>query len=189
MKRVFVLSGKQGSGKTTYAKYLQAMLGTDNTKIFKFAEPLYAIHDRCLPVLKELGIRPKEMEKDGELLQVLGTEYGRKRLGENVWVYALLRKIHPWVTASEMNFAIIDDCRFENEFDALKEDAYMIRLQAPEDVRKARCSYWREDVNHISETGLDEYARALKFDVLMNTDGIGPKDQLEKFLKHLGFIE
>lgn len=195
-KRIFILSGKQGSGKTTYAKYLQAFLGIDNTKILKFAAPLYALHDRCLPLLKQYGVRPDSMEKDGELLQVLGTTYGRKCLGENVWVDIVAREAYVWLSQRPDNFVIIDDARFENEINTFREDAYLIRLTAPEAVRKARCSYWRENTQHPSEIGLDEYERQMIFDVVLDTSGVGDKEKhkniegaIEALLKHLGLID
>lgn len=191
-KRIFILSGKQGSGKTTYAKYLQAFLGLDNTKVLKFAAPLYALHDRCLPLLKQYGVRPESMEKDGELLQVLGSEYGRKRIGESVWVDIVVRQAHAWLSESERNFVIIDDARFENEVDTFREDAYLIRLTAPEEVRKKRCSYWREDTSHSSETGLDRYEREMRFDIVLETQHETTKEiegAIEAMLKHFGLID
>jgi dephospho-CoA kinase len=195
-KRIFVFSAKQGGGKTTYAKYLQAFLGIDNTKIFKFAAPLYALHDRCLPLLKQYGVRDASMEKDGELLQVLGSEYGRKCLGENVWVNVTAREVHAYLMGGPRRFAIIDDCRFENEFNEFRDIAYMIRLVAPESVRRARCSYWRENTQHPSEIGLDEYERQMLFDVVLDTSGAGDKEKhkniegaIEAMLKHFGLID
>ena len=191
-KRIFILSGRQGSGKTTYAKYLQAFLGIDNTKILKFAEPLYALHDRCLPLLKEYGVRPESMTKDGELLQVLGTAYGREKLGQNVWVEIVARRAKQWLDQRDSHFVIIDDARFENEIDVFRADANLIRLIAPESVRKARCSYWREDTNHPSETSLDAYERDKKFDVEMKTEHETREqieDAIEWTLKWLGYLD
>lgn len=191
-KRIFIFSGAQGSGKSTYAKYLQAFLGMHNAKILKFAAPLYALHDRCLPLLKEYGVRPASMDKDGELLQVLGTSYGRAKLGENVWVDIVARQAFTWLSQNKSHYVIIDDARFENEVDTFREDAYLIRLTAPEDVRRARCSYWREDKNHPSEIGLDKYEREMRFDIVMETthekrEGI--EGAIEYMLKHFGLID
>lgn len=192
MKKIFILSGKQGSGKTTYAKYLQAFLGIDNTKILKFAAPLYAIHDRVLPLLKEYGVRPESMEKDGELLQVLGTSYGRNKLGENVWVDIVARQTFHWINMRISHFVIIDDARFENEVDTFREDAYLIRLVAPEDVRRERCTYWREDTSHPSETGLDAYESAKRFDAVLETQHKtreGIEEAIEAMLRQFGLID
>lgn len=190
-KRIFILSGKMGSGKSTYAKYLQAFLGIDNARILKFAAPLYAMHDRVLPLLKEYGVRPESMTKDGELLQVLGTSYGREKLGQNVWVDIVVRQAYKWLSQHPSHYVIIDDARFENEVDTFREDAYLIRLNAPEEVRKNRCSYWREETSHPSEVGLDQYERDMRFDIVLQTEHKDRKEiegAIEAMLKHFGLI-
>lgn len=163
-KRIILISGKQGVGKTTLAEKLKGNLASHNytPKIFKFAETIYEMHNLCLPILKREGIRPSDMEKDGELLQVLGTEFGRNKIGRDVWASALRRRVD-WELARNANMvAIIDDCRFPNEFDIFP-DAFSIRLTALESFRKKRCDAWREDTNHASETALDVYAARGKF--------------------------
>ena len=69
----------------------------------------------------------------------------------------------------EHDLVIVGDCRFENEFMAFPE-ALRVRLQCPEDIRRKRCSMWRENVEHPSEIGLDRYANEGKFDIYMNTN-------------------
>lgn len=162
--RIILISGKQGSGKSTASRHLRkwAMQHKLIPSEIKFADPLYALHAACLPVLKSFGLRPEDMEKDGELLQVLGTEYGRNRLGNDVWVNVARRCVDKWLAIDTNNICIIDDMRFENEFDAFP-DAVRIRLEASEEMRKQRCSYWREDTKHQSEIGLDVYANRGKF--------------------------
>lgn len=164
MKQILLLSGKQGSGKTTQSGLISKIAVVEGyvPRVFKFAEPLYELHKVCLPILKKYKVRPETMMKDGELLQILGTEYGRKLISENVWVDACKAQVLEWCSLSEKHIAIIDDCRFENEFDAFP-DAVKVFLDCPESVRKTRCSYWRENVNHVSETGLDNYIRKGKF--------------------------
>ncbi len=171
MKKVIVISGKQGSGKSTLAKMLQNHfdLLDYSTQVLKFADTLYAMHDACLPILKAHGIRPESMEKDGELLQILGTEYGRKLLGEDVWAKALMKRLKDFQEITRNSLAFVDDCRFPNEFDILKDQAVLIRLNCSTEVRKERCSYWREKI-HESEIALDEYAEQGKFDIYIDTE-------------------
>jgi hypothetical protein len=66
---------------------------------------------------------------------------------------------------------VIGDCRFENEFDAFPH-ALRVRLGCPEEVRKSRCSMWRENTQHPSEIGLDKYAKEGWFDLYLHTDSI-----------------
>lgn len=187
-KRIFVLSGRQGSGKSTYAETLRDFLGKENCAIFKFAKVLYELHDACLPILKGYGIVTADVKKDGELLQVLGTEYGRNCKGENVWVDVTRRWVDSYLAKHSRNFAIIDDCRFENEFDAFHPVAHMIRLQASKEVRQARCSAWRDNDSHASEIGLDDYEENEVFDCVINTELESPKKQVNLMLNSLGYI-
>jgi len=110
------------------------------------------------------------VEKDGLLLQLLGTEWGRKKHGENVRIDAVKHKIAELASRfkeREKYLVIIDDCRFPNEFDAFPE-ALRVRLTASEDVRKARTVSWRENTKHPSETSLDD--REDDFDLLLLTE-------------------
>jgi hypothetical protein len=128
---------------------------------------MYEMHDAILPILKKYGLRPETMTKDGDFLQCIG-QWGREKIGENVWAHATRKEIFRHVKMSLRYVAIVDDGRMENEFDVLPE-AVKIRFYAPESARKARCSYWRSDVNHPSETGLDNYELESKFNLLCDT--------------------
>jgi len=171
VSNVVLLSGKQGSGKTTFAEALSKVL-LPSTQL-KFAQHLYTMHDTILPYIKALGLRPDDMEKDGELLQVLGTEYGRKCLGSDCWVNATKYVAEGIVNKFSQMYAqdlwvIIDDARFENEFDAFPE-ALRVHLSAPESMRRERAHSWREKTDHPSETGLDNYQEQGKFDLYLHT--------------------
>lgn len=161
---VILISAKQGAGKSTLAGKLAEHLGGE---IMKFAEPLYFMHDGLLPYIKKMGLRPDDMKKDGDLLQMLGA-YGR-RIHPDVWAQILKRRIAQEQAACPDLWIVVDDCRFENEFDAFP-DAIKIRLTASEAARKVRCSYWREDTGHPSEVGLDAYQALGKFDLLLDTE-------------------
>lgn len=188
-KRMWVFSGKMGSGKSTYSSAVEKFFGKRAHRV-KFADVLYQLHDVCLPILKATGVRPMDMTKDGELLQILGTEYGRNKLGENVWVDACKRTVDKILAEDPENIVIIDDCRFENEFNAFHNDSHMIRLVCPEEVRKQRCSYWRDQTNHISETGLDEYERKNMFHVNLSTDkNLSAEEGIEHLLKFWDYIQ
>jgi len=179
LRNIIVISGKQGSGKSTQAEMLQAIALKDGFVPLRvrFSEVLYELHNVCLPLLKKYGIRDATMEKDGELLQVLGTEYGRKLLGDDVWIKVLRRRVDYWLRV-EPHLIIIDDCRFENEHDAFS-DALRVHLECTEEMRKARCSYWRTNTNHPSEIGLDNYIASGRFAepwcLRLETDRTEPK--------------
>lgn len=170
-KKVILISGKQGAGKTTLANMLQKnLMNYTSTKVemLAFADTLYRMHDFCLGVLSDSGF-DRGLKKDGELLQWLGTEWGRK-IDKDIWVKIVQTRINRIMsnTWAENNIFIISDCRFENEIDNFP-DALKIRLTASEAVRKPRCSYWRENSNHPSEVGLDAYESQEKFDLVYDT--------------------
>jgi hypothetical protein len=115
-----------GSGKTTVANYLRDQYGYQVTP---FAKPLRSM---MTALLESFGIPAKEIAfllSDGKetpileipgtptarrMMQLLGTEWGRQRVHERIWVasWQALAAQHPLVVA--------DDCRFPNEYAAVK---------------------------------------------------------------------
>lgn len=168
-----MLSGKQGSGKTSVQKALQiAFQQRKNGRAIQvnFADVLYEMHDKVLQTLHQY-VPDRGLAKDGPLLQLLGTEWGRNTLGENIWVEILQKKIEQLATQNshyDNLLFIIGDCRFMNEFQTF-ESALRVRLSCPVEIRRERCSMWREG-NHISENNLDDVATAGEFDLKLNTD-------------------
>ena len=173
--RIIILSGKQGSGKTTIMEKLMEEARESGVfcKNVILADTIYKIHDFAIDLLKQRGIE-RNIVKDGKLLQLLGTEWGRTTLGEDVWVKCLMGQIEGIEEARRVSLDrsyalyIISDCRFKNEFDGI--EGYKVRLEASTECRKARCSQWRDNDTHISETDLDEYAAAGKFDLTVDTE-------------------
>ncbi len=134
------------------------------------------MHDSIRAIARVNGIDVSS-KKDGELLQYLGTEWGRKKFGKNVWVNCIQTKINGWIEYLERPdtqeikkcMFVISDCRFENEFDGFP-DALRVRLQCRREVRMKRCTYWRENDTHLSETSLDRYSIDEKFDLYLDTE-------------------
>lgn len=127
------LCGAAGCGKSTVAAHLR-----ERHKFFDFAlaDPLYGMVSAMLGEPKEwLQDRGnKEVPVDWvgksprQLLQLLGTEFGRGLLGEEVWIRHLLRRIDAtthamcdyWKRPVDCHFAV-SDVRFDNEAAAIRE--------------------------------------------------------------------
>jgi len=164
--KVVLISGKQGAGKTTLADNLSNFLeysGLGTPYLTRYAKALYLLHDAVRDRARELGIPAND--KEGELLQWLGTEWGRNLKGQNIWVDTLLKEV---AEKASDKITIIDDCRFPNEFKAFENtsaNVLRLRLEASSETRKDRCSYWRPNTEHPSETSLDDYLD--KFDAVI----------------------
>jgi hypothetical protein len=174
-KYLVLISGRQGAGKTTLQKLLiekRNALSNHRAAAVNFADILYEMHDAVRAVGDKYGIMKKN-PKDGPLLQVLGTEWGRNTIGDNIWVDALKKKIdlvsvREGVFAYDQSLFVVGDCRFRNEFDAFPK-ALRIRLNCMEALRRERCSMWRDNSSHPSEVDLDGYNEEFKFDKYFDT--------------------
>lgn len=184
--KVIIISGKQGSGKTTLQKQVQSKLYAlgNRVELINFADIIYQIHDYAINVLEGVGVK-RDLVKDGVLLQLLGTEWGRKTIQENVWCQIAKNRIENMAkNMHNVGYVILGDCRFENEFDFFP-DALSIRLECDREIRKTRCSQWRENDTHPSELGLDRYANLEVFDLTFDTGSVSIEDTVETTLKHL----
>jgi hypothetical protein len=187
---VILISGKQGSGKSSLAQGLERHFEKQNQKCFmlKFATPLYQMHDRILDLLNAYEYPVEKGKIDGALLQLLGTEWGRAK-DPDIWANIAVNRTRHTFELSKARVVIFDDCRFENEFtklDANFERLFTIRLEADEYSRKLRAEKWRDKTEHPSETGLDEFANRKMFDLTLNTTNSTPADTLRRVIAHMG---
>jgi hypothetical protein len=93
-----------------------------------------------------------------KLLQLVGTELGRELIGyENVWVDKLIQR------ALHIENAVVDDCRFPNEAEALRRHGFtIIRVERPVADRMEMMvenypETYQEILLHPSELGLDSF--------------------------------
>ena len=171
-----LISGKQGSGKTSTGHELKHVMSKKgwSVEMITFAEVIYRMHDSCNRILQEYGI-DRNLVKDGNLLQLLGTEWGRNTISENIWVDCTINKIKALEKLHESRgdkklLFIITDARFPNEFDAFSgENDLRIRLECEKLIRMKRCEMWRDKDCHPSEVGLDIHSERGDFDLILNT--------------------
>lgn len=186
MKNLVVLiSGKQGCGKSTLATGIfEHYLKSESVWLFnmKFADPLYAMHGQIMRILEEYGV-PNTGKTDGTLLQILGTEWGRKIRGYDFWVNIAKWRVSKLTDQKALwpkhRILLIDDARFPNEIEFMDKvegvEVLKIRLEAAEHTRRVRAEKWRENVTHPSEIMLDE---CTKFDKIIFTDRENQADTL-----------
>ena len=126
---------------------------------------LYVKNTRLQDVVDNNGWEDaKKLPEIRRLLQVLGTEAGRKILGENIWVDTVLNKV------KDKN-VVITDCRFPNEAKALKNSGgFVVRVERP---GMAAIN------NHLSETSLDGWP----FDLIVLNGGT--LESLNSLVKNL----
>jgi len=147
--------GKYGSGKNLFLELARQHFERLDFKEHRFSKTLYSM----MELLQETYNLPKE--KDGKLLQFLGSHY-KERLGENYWVNKTLKDM------PEENF-IITDGRFPNEVEACKSKGiYTVRLHRKYELRSV--NEGNRDSKHISETALDKVGDGM-FDFVVNNEG------------------
>jgi hypothetical protein len=187
---IILLSGKQGAGKTQLAKLLSQSL--PQLAIFKFADPLYKLHDIIFKTLQdEYGVTitpPQNHNKsttiDAKLLQVLGTDWGRATYGGRFWADIAASRVHH----AACDLALFDDLRFMEEIEAFPPHKRItVRLNAPETVRFRRAEKWRDLTNHASEVSLDDYTG---WDLVFDTSAEGSlEDACRIVIKHLNTLQ
>lgn len=160
MTKIIAFAGRKQSGKTTSCEFVaNVFVGNllGNVKIFNFADPLK--NDICIKILglsydQCYGSDERKNElvncywegkqmSAREVMQFVGTDIFRK-MQNNVWADATINRILN--EKSNLDLALIADCRFPNEVDAIKKvGGYIVKLQ-------------RNPFNsdHSSETALDE---------------------------------
>jgi dephospho-CoA kinase len=180
--KLVLISGHQGSGKTTLSKAMAERFTTLHFDVhrLKFADPIYDMASAALSALEKYGFNINHGAPDGRLLQLLGTDWGRETQGENIWCELTEKRIKK-IRSHERTIIIIDDLRFLNEAEIMKDNPkLLLRLDCEEHERKRRAEKWRDDVKHISEIALDEFK---DFDDVLDTGSEKPQDTLAKAMK------
>lgn len=137
------LTGLARSGKSTSAQILCAKYSFER---FSFAGPIKAmlrallleagVNESDIRVflegeMKEESIRALNWKSPRFAMQTLGTEWGRELLGDNLWVTLRFIKIDQLLRAG--GSVVLDDARFPNEVDAIRErGGIIVRVVRPE---------------------------------------------------------
>ena len=130
---------KMGTGKDISVKYL---INNYGGKKIRFAEPIY---DILRYAQRRCGL---EYKKDRKFLQLVGTEWGRS-IDNDIWINLVLKN-----QPKEGNIYCAD-VRFKNEFDALRNNGFIMIKLIRDEVNCNRIG--NGTTTHISENNLDEY--------------------------------
>ena len=191
MTKIIAFAGRKQSGKTTCSQFVSNFFNSFNVKIYNFADPLKKdicmnilglTHEQCYGedvhknTLTNIVWEDKKLTAR-EVMQFVGTDLFRK-MKNDVWASATINKIKN----DDLAIAIIADCRFPNEVEAIKNaGGYVIKL-----MRDPFHS------DHTSEIALDpENYSENNFDLIINNQTIGIKEQNEliySFLKQKGIL-
>lgn len=133
--KIIALAGPKTVGKTTVAKALADRINNSehyaNAHVLSFAEPIRKMIRGLGVPLKYYAVENKELPIEGlgktlrELMQSLGTEWGRGMVSDRIWLWAMEEAIdylklldstdHIDGDCAPESVFIIDDCRFDNE--------------------------------------------------------------------------
>jgi hypothetical protein len=179
LPRIIGLSGKFGSGKTTFCSH------------FLSAHPIYTKESFAENLRKVVAlminrdvefIRTAEGKNTflpnwgftiGELLQKIGTD-GIRNILPDAWVLSLFERFE------NDSFWIIDDVRFPNEADAIRAvGGIVVRFEGDPGKCYERLSETRDPL-HASETALDDYKH---FHCVVQTEKF--VNQLDKLYNHI----
>lgn len=193
---IIAFAGRKQSGKTTCSEFVQKYANGliepfNNVKIYNFADPLKQdicmnifglTRDQCYGTdnqkneLVDCYWNNKQLTSR-EVMQLVGTEMFRT-LQKNVWSDATIRKIK----TENPTIAVIADCRFPNEIDAVKNAGGIV-------IKLTRNPY---DSDHASEVALDpkNYDQS-NFDLIIDNANMNISEQntvLSAFLQHKGIL-
>jgi hypothetical protein len=180
------LTGRAGAGKDTAADYLCAEYGFVRAS---FAEPLKSMLEAMLEHanidhiwLHEPGFKneaiPGLAVSARELMQTLGTEWGRRLIHTDLWVQLLDRHLGIRAGHPVHDRIVITDVRFQNEGEWVRANGgHLLRL-AREQAVAVRA--------HESEAHIE----ALMADTALHNDGSVQhlQDMLDGLMDSLGLV-
>nr|WP_250808757.1 hypothetical protein [Neorhizobium tomejilense] len=157
-KLIALYSDAAGSGKSEVAKVLMA----EGYQSVKFAGPL---KDMARGLLRSMGFDDGVVERmiEGDLkeavipgfrtvtprqiMQTLGTDWGREAIDQDLWTKVAASKIEK-LRGQGVN-VVVDDLRFPNEFDLVEElGGFTVKIVRPNPSRETGGAYEGKLKNH-----------------------------------------
>jgi hypothetical protein len=172
--KIFILSGKARSGKTETAKIIENYYKEKKCITISFA---YYLKDY---IKRITGWDGNENTKPRELLQNLGIELIKNNIDDKLLINRILQDIE--VFSYFYDIIIISDARLMDEIESIKNmypDSVSIRIS-----NKHNNNLTKEQKNHITETGLDNYNN---FDYFVNNDYDNLEKEIENILRSVKY--
>lgn len=171
--KIVGIAGKAESGKTTFANILKEQLELENKRVL-----LINYGDFVKFIAKQYYSWNGEKDENGRtLLQRIGTEQGRNKVSENIWVDMVINTVE--VAKEDYDIAIVADCRFPNEFDRWNEHGYnMLKIKIMRITHESKLT--EEQKQHPSEIALDNYN-----DDIIIIQNEGSLDDLQNIAKQM----
>jgi deoxynucleotide monophosphate kinase-like protein len=129
---LIAMAGLKGSGKDTAAAVLVREYGFKKIAFADALREMSLVIDPYVAIKDGLGVKlstlvnesgwdkvKREVPEVRRILQVIGTEAGRKFLHEDIWI-SILNKDYPDIAWDDARY-VITDCRFRNEADFVHE--------------------------------------------------------------------
>jgi hypothetical protein len=184
---VIGICGNQGTGKDYIGKYLANNL-TGSTLVVSFADhfKVDAISKHGSSMEKIYGQKDYETRS---LLQRLGTEEGRNRYGDDIWINTVETWMEVYHSRGIKRF-IITDVRFLNESRWVKNiGGILIKLNADDrfhDCVLKECNgdmeRYRNITNHLSEQEINSIQ---EFDLIVDNSKQNQKNVLDELRRGL----
>src|SRR3984957_2897604 len=116
------LCGLAGSGKTTVARWLERNHGFRRVPFAERLKDMICALGLTKKELEDLKETPSEIPRNytsRRFMQILGTEFGRQLINQNIWVNAWRRKVEGLHRTESITRFVVDDVRFANEAAAI----------------------------------------------------------------------
>jgi len=129
---IILISGKKRTGKTSAAQAIQEFIGDKYCALLQFADPIYEMAKQFMSMYKGgESTFDRTGDKDNyeemffgknfrQVMQTLGTEWGRKCIHEDVWALMGVRKADIILSAIPTLPIIFHDVRFPNEVSCMR---------------------------------------------------------------------
>jgi len=189
------ICGKMGSGKDYIAS--EIVLPFITNVLNKWCLPLSFADQIKVNLLSKNStvhfddLYIQKTEQSRKMLQLEGTEYGRKIYGERIW----LSYYDKWIKVFEsrgIHHFMTTDVRFANEIDYIKSKGGIVikvvsakrNNQRLEQESKGNMDVMQQLEQHSSECGLDAVPDS-KYDIIINNDDDNAQTYLEQLQRVL----